>query len=142
MRHRFCFCKNNKRTIIKSAADGGCGWCSGHRLRAWSRTARRRSRHKHGLWTLESGISRWHGNVRIRRALKVVSRMRAARVGGHRKVSLATPTMQAVQDSWMGLVTRRAVGVWFRWMNTDLKFRKVASKGPLDVLLKKKRRYT
>ena len=24
----------------------------------------------------------------------------------------ATPTKQAVQDSWMGLVTRRAAGVW------------------------------
>jgi hypothetical protein len=28
------------------------------------------------------------------------------------RVPLATPTMQAVQGSWMGLVTRRAVGVW------------------------------
>jgi hypothetical protein len=26
------------------------------------------------------------------------------------EVPHATPTMQAVQDSWMGLVTRRAVG--------------------------------
>ncbi len=28
------------------------------------------------------------------------------------EVPLATPTMQAVQDSWMGLLTQRAVGVW------------------------------
>jgi hypothetical protein len=29
------------------------------------------------------------------------------------EVPLATPRMQAVQDSWMGLITRRASGVWF-----------------------------
>ena len=29
------------------------------------------------------------------------------------EVPLATPTMQAVQESWMGLATRRAIGVWF-----------------------------
>jgi hypothetical protein len=32
------------------------------------------------------------------------------------EVPLATPTMQAVQGSWVGLVTRRAVevGLWWR----------------------------
>ena len=29
------------------------------------------------------------------------------------EVPFATPAMQAVQDPWLGLVTRRAVGVWF-----------------------------
>ena len=28
------------------------------------------------------------------------------------EVPLTTPTMQAVQDSWMGLVTRRTFGLW------------------------------
>jgi hypothetical protein len=39
--------------------------------------------------------------------------------------------------SWMGLGTRGAVGVWFWWMNIKLKFREMASKGPIDVLLEK-----
>jgi len=43
--------------------------------------------------------------VSIRRALKVVSRMRNARVGGHGRGPLTTPTKQVVQDSWIGLVT-------------------------------------
>jgi hypothetical protein len=31
------------------------------------------------------------------------------------EVPPATPTMQTVQDSWMGLVTRHASGVWVVW---------------------------
>jgi len=38
--------------------------------------------------------------------------MRDGGVGGHGRVPLATPTMQVVQNSWMRLVTRRAIGVW------------------------------
>ena len=39
------------------------------------------------------------------------------------EVSPATPPMQGVYDSWMGLITRGAVGVWFCcWIN-DSTFR-------------------
>jgi hypothetical protein len=46
------------------------------------------------------------------------------------EVPFATPTMQAVQDSWMGLVSRRAVGVW---VFVAISCKK-ASRGPLSVL--------
>jgi hypothetical protein len=48
----------------------------------------------------------FHDCVGIRKALKAVSQVRDGRVEGHREVPPATPTMQAVQDSWMGLVTQ------------------------------------
>jgi hypothetical protein len=64
-----------------------------------------------GLWSQV-----FHGNVGIRRSLKSVGRMRAARDGGHHRGPLATPAMQAVLDSWMALATRRAFGLRdFEW---------------------------
>jgi len=69
-------------------------------------------------------------DVGIRKALKAVSRMLDSRVGGHRRGSLATPTMQAVQDSWMVLVTRCTLGMW----GFVATFCEKASRGALSVL--------
>ena len=44
------------------------------------------------------------------------------------EVPLAAPTMQAVQGSWMGLVTRRASGVGLLWVNAETKI----SRGGLE----------
>ena len=49
------------------------------------------------------------------------------------EVPLATPTMQAVQDSWMGLVTRRPVGVW-GFVIVEIWWE--ASRGQLVILLR------
>jgi hypothetical protein len=78
--------------------------------------------------------------VGIRKALKAVSQIWLTATSEPEiiaEVPFATLPTQAVKDFWMGLVTRRASGVWFWWMNTEPKFCEVASRGPLDVFLKK-----
>ena len=64
----------------------------------------------HHLWTLESGVSRLREHPKGPEALSARRATVEAEVIA--EVPFATPTMQAVQDSWMGLVTRRASGVW------------------------------
>jgi hypothetical protein len=47
------------------------------------------------------------------------------------KAPPATPTMQAVQDSWMGLVSRRASGLWV-WVAA---FGEPVSRGPVQLFI-------
>jgi hypothetical protein len=51
-------------------------------------------------------------SVSLRKSLRSVIRMHAGQVGGLAEVALATPTMQAVQESWKGPGSRHASGVW------------------------------
>jgi hypothetical protein len=55
-----------------------------------------------GLWSQV-----FHDCVGIRKVLNAVSQVRDGRVGDHRRSSrrYSSRTMQAMQDSWMGLVT-------------------------------------
>jgi hypothetical protein len=65
---------------------------------------------------LESGpnISRLRAHPEGLEMLSLAARCATVEVEVIAEVSLrySGPTMQAVQDSWMGLVTRREVGVW------------------------------
>jgi hypothetical protein len=64
-----------------------------------------------GLWSKVI-----HDYVGIRKALRAVSRMLNGRAGGRlRGRPRYFYNTQVVQESWMGLVTRRAVGLCFYW---------------------------
>ena len=84
-----------------------------------------------GLWS-----QGFHWYVDILKVLKAVSQVLDCLVRGHHSPTLnAAWNAAAVQDSqaWMGLVTLRAIGVGFWWMNTELKVHEVASRWPLEV---------